>query len=288
MTLVLRGAGAGLFGAVSWIGYDRATCYPMRSFGIATWEPEFLEGSLVRLRNACAFGLRHFSAPELSAFNGSDAPVYFALRGRVFDVSSSETFRSSYGHFAGRDATLALARMSLDPALALAGECDEAKLTQPERESLDSWEAYFEQKYTIVGELTYDSDGTGARSEPAAVPVVSPSDGTAPLQAEAQVGIFVYGCDWCGFTRSQISELRAALAEEPNGAAALHVVECDKVDSAVCQALPGYPFTVVHASSGATPSPRQLLRRTAPGKRDAQEVVREWRCAARDAAGQND
>jgi membrane-associated progesterone receptor component len=82
------------------------------------------------------------------------APIYVAVKGRVFDVSFGGV--SHYGKgcgyhiFAGRDASRALAKMSFEqehldhPAI--------SDLTPDERKVLDDWTIRFEKKgYCVVG-----------------------------------------------------------------------------------------------------------------------------------------
>lgn len=61
---------------------------------------------------------RVFSYDSLGFYNGTTNPeVYIALKNLVFDVSSSESYRrgGNYHFLAGKDASVNLAKMSMDP-----------------------------------------------------------------------------------------------------------------------------------------------------------------------------
>uniref|UniRef100_A0A0C9S953 TSA: Wollemia nobilis Ref_Wollemi_Transcript_1997_664 transcribed RNA sequence n=1 Tax=Wollemia nobilis TaxID=56998 RepID=A0A0C9S953_9CONI len=96
-----------------------------------------------------------FTEEELKQYNGSDSskPIYVAIKGRVFDVSSGASFYGpggSYAMFAGRDASRALAKMSKneeDISASLDG------LTDKEIGVLEDWEKKFEAKYSVVGRV---------------------------------------------------------------------------------------------------------------------------------------
>ena len=77
--------------------------------------------------------------------------VLFAAAGVVWDGSSSSSFRPGgpYGLFAGRDASVSLARMRIeDRDVNAVGEWD--ALAPEEEEGLRSWVAYFDEKYPRV------------------------------------------------------------------------------------------------------------------------------------------
>ncbi|KAJ3012133.1 hypothetical protein HKX48_006437 [Thoreauomyces humboldtii] len=101
---------------------------------------------------------RTVSAAELSAHDGTDAskPVYLAVKGTVFDVSQARDMYApgaGYHVFAGKDASKALGKSSLDPA-----DCipDYSDLNEEERDTLDKWEAHYRKKYTVVGRTEID------------------------------------------------------------------------------------------------------------------------------------
>ncbi|KAH8168474.1 cytochrome b5-like heme/Steroid binding domain-containing protein [Sarocladium implicatum] len=101
-----------------------------------------------------------YTPRTLLPFTGVDGPVYFAVRGRVFDVTRGRNFYGPggpYANFAGRDASRGLACGSFDEDMLtedLDGELDTLKdLGEPEMEALRGWEERFEEKYDIVGKL---------------------------------------------------------------------------------------------------------------------------------------
>jgi membrane-associated progesterone receptor component len=96
-----------------------------------------------------------FTADQLLQYNGTNPsnPIYVALKGRVFDVTTGKSFYGpggSYAMFAGKDASRALAKMSKndeDISSSLHG------LTEKEIGVLDDWEKKFEAKYPVVGSV---------------------------------------------------------------------------------------------------------------------------------------
>lgn len=104
---------------------------------------------------------RTFTPRTLLPYNGVDgAPIYFAVRGHVFDVSSGRNFYGPggpYENFAGRDASRGLANHSFDESMLtkdLDGPLDSlADLGADEMQALREWEERFESKYLVVGRL---------------------------------------------------------------------------------------------------------------------------------------
>lgn len=102
-----------------------------------------------------------FTPPTLKPYNGeNNMPVYLAVRGRIFDVSSGRNFYGPggpYENFAGRDASRGLACGSFDEDMLtkdLEGPLDDLKgLGSDEMEALQGWEERFSEKYLIVGKL---------------------------------------------------------------------------------------------------------------------------------------
>jgi len=97
---------------------------------------------------------RVFSLQDLEAHDGKDEtlPVYLAVRGVVFDVSKGEQFYgkdSAYNALAGRDASRAIAKMSLEEADLTE---DLTGLSDEELQDLDKrfFETY-RAKYPVVG-----------------------------------------------------------------------------------------------------------------------------------------
>jgi len=87
-------------------------------------------------------------------------PIYFAVRGRVFDVSSGRNFYGPggpYENFAGRDASRGLACGSFDASMLtedLKAPLDTLDdLDADQMEALKGWEERFLEKYLVVGKL---------------------------------------------------------------------------------------------------------------------------------------
>ena len=101
---------------------------------------------------------------ELSEYDGRRGrPMYFSADGIVYDASSSEAFASTYSQWAGGDATVSLARMSLSTSDVNRTDWD--CLDSEDRKSLDSWSRYFREKYPIRGRLKEYEDFIRQRSK---------------------------------------------------------------------------------------------------------------------------
>jgi membrane-associated progesterone receptor component len=77
-----------------------------------------------------------------------------AVKGVVFDVSAGRAFYGKGGGYemlAGRDASRALAKMSMDVADVENARCDD--LDERQRLSLDSWVERLKAKYKVCGRL---------------------------------------------------------------------------------------------------------------------------------------
>lgn len=104
---------------------------------------------------------RTFTPPTLLPYNGHhNMPVYLAVRGRVFDVTSGRNFYGPggpYANFAGRDASRGLACGSFDEDMLTAnldGPLDTlADLDADQLDALKGWEERFQEKYLVVGKL---------------------------------------------------------------------------------------------------------------------------------------
>ncbi|RYO25552.1 hypothetical protein AA0119_g35 [Alternaria tenuissima] len=104
---------------------------------------------------------RTFTPPSLFPYNGlNNMPVYLAVRGRVFDVTSGRNFYGPggpYANFAGRDASRGLACGSFDEDMLtkdLDGPLDTLENLDAEQlDALRGWEERFEEKYLVVGKL---------------------------------------------------------------------------------------------------------------------------------------
>lgn len=109
---------------------------------------------------------RTFTPPTLLPYNGTNnMPVYLAVRGRVFDVTSGRNFYGPggpYQNFAGRDASRGLACGSFDEEMLtkdLQAPLDKLDgLGAEELEALRGWEERFEEKYLVVGRLVAVGD----------------------------------------------------------------------------------------------------------------------------------
>ncbi|XP_019415948.1 PREDICTED: probable steroid-binding protein 3 [Lupinus angustifolius] len=96
-----------------------------------------------------------FTPNQLTQFNGTDPskPIYVAVKGRVFDVTTGKSFYGPggpYAMFAGKDASRALAKMSKndeDITPSLDG------LSEKEIGVLNDWETKFQAKYPVVGRV---------------------------------------------------------------------------------------------------------------------------------------
>ncbi|KAF2429201.1 DNA damage response protein, partial [Tothia fuscella] len=102
-----------------------------------------------------------FTPPTLLPYSGENGmPVYLAVRGRVFDVTSGRNFYGPggpYQNFAGRDASRGLAFGSFDEDMLtenLKGPLDTLEdLDASQLEALQGWEERFSEKYMVVGKL---------------------------------------------------------------------------------------------------------------------------------------
>jgi membrane-associated progesterone receptor component len=118
--------------------------------------------SSAEMRNG-AGSARAVRASELSVCDGVDgAPLYIAVKDprsaevTVFDVSPGKDFYGPggpYHLFVAKDATLGLARSSMDPA-SLVGSIDD--LTAHERDTHVQWYDKYASKYPRVGFLVPD------------------------------------------------------------------------------------------------------------------------------------
>ncbi|XP_021746329.1 probable steroid-binding protein 3 [Chenopodium quinoa] len=96
-----------------------------------------------------------FTLQQLKQYDGTDPskPVYVAIKGRVFDVSTGKNFYGpggAYAMFAGKDASRALAKMSKNEDDVVSNIDG---LSDKELEVLADWEKKFEAKYPVVGRV---------------------------------------------------------------------------------------------------------------------------------------
>jgi predicted heme/steroid binding protein len=99
--------------------------------------------------------MEEFTAERLKEFNGADAskPIYLAVRGVVFDVSTNRAAYApggAYHKFAGKDASRALAKSSLEDADCIA---DVEGLSEEDLETLVGWETFYRKRYSVVGHV---------------------------------------------------------------------------------------------------------------------------------------
>jgi membrane-associated progesterone receptor component len=112
-----------------------------------------------------------FTPPTLVEFDGTNGkPIYFAVRGQVFDVSAGRQFYGPggpYANFAGRDASRGLALGSFDSSMLtedLNGPLDSLEdLTPDQEEALRGWEERFQDKYLVVGKLVSVKEAGSAK-----------------------------------------------------------------------------------------------------------------------------
>jgi predicted heme/steroid binding protein len=133
--------------------YDYQTAHPMRK--MQGYNPRY---GMIRLHNALKqtsvlpIHAATMTLPELAHFDGTNGrPTYFASDGYVWDVSESSGFADTYGQWNGKDASIALAKMSMDAKDV--NRNDWNNLSQQDINVLQSWTKYFEQKYYITGRL---------------------------------------------------------------------------------------------------------------------------------------
>lgn len=126
------------------------------------FSPSFLNATGSSNTNGKPLQLGEITEHELRAYNGSDPnkPILIAIRGQIYDVSSSRMFYGpggSYAMFAGREASRALALLSFKPQ-DLNGNLE--GLDDSELQILQDWEDKFMDKYVKVGELVQERKRT--------------------------------------------------------------------------------------------------------------------------------
>ena len=79
--------------------------------------------------------------------------VFVGVRGDIFNVTESPFYKepSSYAIFAGKDATVALAKSDLTGTWC--NRTGEVELTEEEKQIVDDWHARFSEKYQKVGKV---------------------------------------------------------------------------------------------------------------------------------------
>eukprot|EP00903_Cladosiphon_okamuranus_P016704 g15397.t1 len=107
--------------------------------------------------------LREFTLEELRPFDGTTEtpeghaapPIYVGVKGKVYDMSYGGAAMygpgKSYNLFAGRDASVALAKMSFD--LENLEKPDMTKMTEQDLTVLQDWAEKISKKYPVVGTI---------------------------------------------------------------------------------------------------------------------------------------
>jgi len=143
---------------------------------------------------------REWTVDEVARMDGRDGrPVFIAAKGEVFDVTRGTDFYGpdgGYNIMAGRDASRALALVSLDMKDIDNNRLDD--LTASDLMTLDEWRFKFHSKYTLMGTLAGwsmagsplpNTKSTGVKQgTPAAVTGVPPIVAVSTAGAAAGVG----------------------------------------------------------------------------------------------------
>ncbi|GMN60032.1 hypothetical protein TIFTF001_029121 [Ficus carica] len=114
-----------------------------------------------------AIQLGDMTEQELRAYNGSDPnkPLLIAVRGQIYDVSSSRMFYGPggpYSMFTGKEASRALALLSFK-AEDINGNLED--LGPGDLQILEDWEDKFMEKYAKVGRLVTESTTATSHAE---------------------------------------------------------------------------------------------------------------------------
>jgi len=97
-----------------------------------------------------------FDLDLLGLFNGKTGPIFMGVCGKVVNVSSSENIKVGEGYgklWAGKDATYALAVLSLKPEEANKLDFTLDQFTDEQRTALAGWYKHFTARYPVVGRL---------------------------------------------------------------------------------------------------------------------------------------
>lgn len=89
---------------------------------------------------------------QLSQHDGAQKPtIYVSIMNAIFDVTDSEKFRpgGTYAKFAGKECSVALAKMSFEDKYLNCFEEHRAALG--DSDSLKGWLDFMKKKYTLVG-----------------------------------------------------------------------------------------------------------------------------------------
>lgn len=110
--------------------------------------------------------LKMYNLHEVSKHSGlkGTAAAWVVCKGVIYDVSSNNVYKSDGGYncFAGKDATIALGKMSFEKV----GERGwQSKLSHDELAVVDEWVKWYEQRYKKVGYLTEDYAGCDKKEQ---------------------------------------------------------------------------------------------------------------------------
>jgi len=97
----------------------------------------------------------HEELAQMDGLTDPNAPLWLAVRGRVYDVSKGTSFYApgkNYHAFVGKDATRAFCTGCLEPACLISSTLG---LSDAQVKEADRWAEYYEHhdKYTFVGKL---------------------------------------------------------------------------------------------------------------------------------------
>lgn len=127
-----------------------------------------------------------FSLETLARFDGEQKPMCMGVCGKVVNVSSSENIKVGQGYgklWAGKDATFALAKLSLSMTDANRMDFTLDQFTVEEFKALAGWYKHFTTKYPIVGRLSeyegWDFSSVVAAAKDLPVPFASSSSASA-------------------------------------------------------------------------------------------------------------
>eukprot|EP00927_Polykrikos_kofoidii_P041610 TRINITY_DN35467_c0_g1_i1.p1 TRINITY_DN35467_c0_g1~~TRINITY_DN35467_c0_g1_i1.p1 ORF type:complete len:174 (-),score=33.43 TRINITY_DN35467_c0_g1_i1:228-749(-) len=102
-----------------------------------------------------------FDQSSLARWDGDQLPMCVGCCGKVIEVSSSDNFVPGYGYgalWAGKDATLALATLSLKPEDANRTDFTVSQFNEEELRALAGWYKHFTSKYQVIGTMAEYKD----------------------------------------------------------------------------------------------------------------------------------
>lgn len=148
-----------------WVRLALIVALPLAAVGLALWRN--YKSATAKPAPKAATTVRDFTCDELAEFKGNNgAPVYLSARGVVFDATAGANFYGPggpYSGFAGRDATIALAKMKTELAEVAGLTMDD--LSSGELQTLNNWVTRFNEKYRVVGYLTDGLEPKSVASE---------------------------------------------------------------------------------------------------------------------------